>query len=99
MLTLMTDMFRTLRNSTLPEGHRFATTVGAKTKQTLATWHLLEPADVIAAIAMLNGATDAVDVAGVVDNTYSPASPSAPKPSTSFEPVPTLAPSSTKKGS
>lgn len=55
-------MFRTLANSDLPEGHRFAVTVGAKTKQTLATWHLLEPADVIAAIAMLNSAKDSAVV-------------------------------------
>lgn len=47
-------MFRALRSSKLPEEHVFATTVGASSKQTLATWHLLEPADVIAAIAMLN---------------------------------------------
>jgi trehalose 6-phosphate synthase/phosphatase len=48
-------MFRTLRHSQLPEDHRYAVTVGAKTKQTLASWHLLEPADVISAIALLNG--------------------------------------------
>lgn len=52
-------MFRTLRQSDLPEEHRFAVTVGAKTKQTLATWHLLEPPDVISVIAMLNGTPDA----------------------------------------
>ena len=51
-------MFRTLRRSKLPENHRFAVTVGAKTKQTLATWHLLEPSDVISCIAMLNGSAD-----------------------------------------
>jgi len=50
------DMFRTLRDSKLPLEHRYAVTVGAKTKQTLATYHLLEPADVISSIAMLNGA-------------------------------------------
>ncbi|EME42274.1 glycosyltransferase family 20 protein [Dothistroma septosporum NZE10] len=52
------DMFRSLRQSKLPEDHRFAVTVGAKTKQTLATWHLLEPVDVISVVALLNGSTD-----------------------------------------
>ena len=58
-------MFRTLRQSKLPEQHRFAVTVGAKTKQTLATWHLLEPSDVISVIALLNGSTDAGNVGAV----------------------------------
>lgn len=58
ILTVIPDMFRTLRQSKLPEEHRFAVTVGAKTKQTLATWHLLEPSDVISVIALLNGSTD-----------------------------------------
>lgn len=53
------DMFRSLRSSKLPEAHVFAVTVGASSKQTIATWHLLEPADVISAIALLNGSTDA----------------------------------------
>jgi trehalose 6-phosphate synthase/phosphatase len=55
LLSFRADMFRTLRHSQLPEDHRYAVTVGAKTKQTLASWHLLEPADVISAIALLNG--------------------------------------------
>ncbi|KJX93404.1 alpha,alpha-trehalose-phosphate synthase subunit Tps2 like protein [Zymoseptoria brevis] len=59
------DMFRTLRQSRLPEEHRFAVTVGAKTKQTLATWHLLEPPDVISAIALLNGSTDGSNAGAV----------------------------------
>lgn len=58
-------MFRTLRKSKLPEEHRFAVTVGAKTKQTLATWHLLEPADVISVIALLNGSADAGNAGAV----------------------------------
>lgn len=62
---LLTDMFRTLRKSKLPEEHRFAVTVGAKTKQTLATWHLLEPSDVISCIALLNGSTDAGNAGAV----------------------------------
>lgn len=59
ILIKIPDMFRTLRQSKLPEEHRFAVTVGAKTKQTLATWHLLEPSDVISVVALLNGSTDA----------------------------------------
>ncbi|KXT17821.1 hypothetical protein AC579_5319 [Pseudocercospora musae] len=59
------DMFRTLRQSKLPEQHRFAVTVGAKTKQTLATWHLLEPSDVISCISLLNGSTDAGNAGAV----------------------------------
>lgn len=63
-------MFRTLRHSQLPEDHRYAVTVGAKTKQTLASWHLLEPADVISAIALLNGNKEGVNatVAAQVDS-------------------------------
>ncbi|KAL9122262.1 MAG: hypothetical protein Q9187_001181 [Circinaria calcarea] len=49
------DMFRALRASKLPSDHVFSVTVGASSKQTLAGWHLLEPADVIASIALLNG--------------------------------------------
>ncbi|OKL63458.1 hypothetical protein UA08_02071 [Talaromyces atroroseus] len=49
------DMFRALRHSDLPPEHIFSVTVGASSKQTLASWHLLEPADVIATIGMLNG--------------------------------------------
>lgn len=51
-------MFRSLRQSNLPKEHIFSTTVGASSKQTLASWHLLEPSDVISAIALLNGSTD-----------------------------------------
>lgn len=71
LLTILPDMFRTLRQSNLPEDHRFAVTVGAKTKQTLASWHLLEPSDVISCIALLNGSADAGNVGAVaaVDGT------------------------------
>jgi trehalose 6-phosphate synthase/phosphatase len=48
------DMFRSLRACDLSQDVIFSVTVGASSKQTLATWHLLEPADVIAAIGMLN---------------------------------------------
>ncbi|KAF2862279.1 glycosyltransferase family 20 protein [Piedraia hortae CBS 480.64] len=49
------DMFRALNSSSLPEKYIFAVTVGASSKQTLAHWHVLEPADVLATIAQLNG--------------------------------------------
>ncbi|MCJ1435422.1 threalose-6-phosphate phosphatase [Xylographa pallens] len=52
---LLRDMFRTLRATKLPQENVFSVTVGASSKQTLASWHLLEPADVIAAVALLNG--------------------------------------------
>ncbi|KMU81557.1 trehalose-phosphatase [Coccidioides immitis RMSCC 3703] len=48
------DMFRALRHSNLPKDRVFAVTVGASSKQTEASWHLLEPADVIATISLLN---------------------------------------------
>lgn len=48
-------MFRALRHSDLPPESIFSVTVGASSKQTLACWHLLEPADVVATIGMLNG--------------------------------------------
>lgn len=47
-------MFRALNASKLPREHIFATTVGPASKQTLAHWHLDEPADVISSIQMLN---------------------------------------------
>lgn len=49
------DMFRALNSSALPPEHVFTVTVGASSKMTLAHWHLLEPADVISSIALLNG--------------------------------------------
>ncbi|ETI29471.1 trehalose-phosphatase [Cladophialophora carrionii CBS 160.54] len=48
------DMFRALLKTDLPKEHVFACTVGASSKRTLATWHLLEPSDVIASINALN---------------------------------------------
>ena len=66
MLTLYsTDMFRSLRASSLPDDHVFAVTVGASSKQTIASWHLLEPADVISALSLLNGNADGGNVAAV----------------------------------
>jgi trehalose 6-phosphate synthase/phosphatase len=59
------DMFRSLRQSELPVDHVFAVTVGASSKQTLASWHLLEPSDVISCVSLLNGAADAVNVGAI----------------------------------
>ena len=57
------DMFRALNASGLPVGHAFTVTVGASSKMTLAKWHLLEPRDVISAVALLNGgAADSADL-------------------------------------
>ncbi|KAL1995414.1 hypothetical protein VTN49DRAFT_1601 [Thermomyces lanuginosus] len=55
------DMFRALRESSLPPQHVFSVTVGASSKQTLASWHLLEPADVIATITSLNNSSTSLD--------------------------------------
>jgi trehalose 6-phosphate synthase/phosphatase len=59
------DMFRSLRQSKLPVDHVFSVTVGASSKQTLASWHLVEPADVISCISLLNGSADAGNVGAV----------------------------------
>lgn len=51
-------MFRALLRSKLPKDEVFAVTVGASSKKTLASWHLLEPRDVIAAITSLIAADE-----------------------------------------
>ncbi|KGQ01198.1 trehalose-phosphatase [Paracoccidioides lutzii Pb01] len=56
------DMFRALISSNLPRERVFSVTVGASSKQTLATWHLLEPADVISTIALLNSKATSSDM-------------------------------------
>lgn len=38
----------------MPQDRIFAVTIGASSKKTLATYHLLEPKDVIASIEALN---------------------------------------------
>lgn len=48
------DMFRALEKFDLPSSHVYSVTVGASSKQTDAGWHLLEPADVIGTLSMLN---------------------------------------------
>jgi trehalose 6-phosphate synthase/phosphatase len=65
------DMFRSLRQSKLPTDHVFSVTVGASSKQTLASWHLVDPIDVISVISLLNGSADAGNVGAiaVVDGT------------------------------
>ncbi|KAH7091089.1 alpha,alpha-trehalose-phosphate synthase-like protein subunit Tps2 [Paraphoma chrysanthemicola] len=59
------DMFRSLRQSKLNSDHVFSVTVGASSKQTLASWHLVEPTDVISCISLLNGSADAGNVGAV----------------------------------
>lgn len=46
-------MFRALQKFDLPQDHVYSVTVGASSKQTDASWHLLEPADVIGTIQAL----------------------------------------------
>ncbi len=58
-------MFRSLLRSGLPDDEVFSVTVGASSKQTLASWHLLEPGDVINVIHLLNGNADAGNVGAV----------------------------------
>ena len=48
-------MFRALKQSSLPNEHVFSITVGASSKETLAFFHVLEPADIIASISLING--------------------------------------------
>lgn len=50
-------MFRALEKFDLPHEHVYSVTVGASSKQTDASWHLLEPADVINTIQALNSST------------------------------------------
>jgi len=52
-------MFRSLRRANLPPNHVFAVTIGAASKMTLASWHLLEPEDVIDTLASLVGIDEA----------------------------------------
>ncbi|KAJ5767950.1 Trehalose-phosphatase [Penicillium manginii] len=52
------DMFRALKKSGLPQDHVYSVTVGASSKQTDASWHLLEPADVISTIQLLNSSSN-----------------------------------------
>ena len=58
------DMFRSLRSSNLPSDHVFAVTVGPSDKPTLAKWHLLEPQNVVSAVAMLVHSEAGEDVGG-----------------------------------
>jgi len=58
-------MFRSLRQSKLPKDHVFSATVGASSKQTLASWHLVEPSDVISVLSLLNGSADVGNVGAV----------------------------------
>ncbi|KAH0559267.1 hypothetical protein GP486_004214 [Trichoglossum hirsutum] len=61
------DMFRSLRTTNLSQEHVFSVTVGASSKMTLASWHLVEPADVVSTIALLNGMVGEGDPAQPAD--------------------------------
>jgi trehalose 6-phosphate synthase/phosphatase len=50
-------MFRALQKFDLPQDHVYSVTVGASSKQTSASWHLLEPADVIETVTILNSSS------------------------------------------
>jgi hypothetical protein len=65
LMLISLDMFRSLRQTKLPQDHVFSVTVGASSKQTLASWHLVEPSDVISCISLLNGSVDAGNVGAV----------------------------------
>ncbi|KAJ5110768.1 Trehalose-phosphatase [Penicillium argentinense] len=52
------DMFRALKQFDLPREHVYSVTVGASSKQTNASWHLLEPADVIGTLQLLNSSSN-----------------------------------------
>lgn len=60
------DMFRALSASGLPDEHVFTVAVGASSKPTLAKFHVLEPADVISAAALLNGGDSNVADLGTI---------------------------------
>jgi trehalose 6-phosphate synthase/phosphatase len=59
-------MFRSIRKSNLPPEMAFPVTVGASSKQTLANWHLLEPADVIQVVGMLNGDPTSANIGAMI---------------------------------
>ncbi|KAF3934803.1 Trehalose-phosphatase [Dactylellina cionopaga] len=69
------DMFRALRRSTLPTEHVFAVTIGASTKMTLASWHLLEPADVIDSVGLLIGTVPETEEGGQTEAEQAPVEP------------------------
>jgi trehalose 6-phosphate synthase/phosphatase len=64
-LNSLLDMFRSIRKSKLGPEIAFPVTVGASSKQTLANWHLLEPADVIQVLGMLNGDATSSNIGAV----------------------------------
>ena len=56
------DMFHALDESGLPEESVYTVTVSHSSKKTRARWCLLEPADVIATVALLNGSVTLEDI-------------------------------------
>jgi trehalose 6-phosphate synthase/phosphatase len=54
-------MFRILKTAKLPEENVFAVTVGPSSKQTMAKWHVLEPADVLSIVGMVTDSPETKD--------------------------------------
>ncbi|KIW05481.1 trehalose-phosphatase [Verruconis gallopava] len=52
------DMFRALNQSGLSTESVFTVTVGPSSKQTLASWHVVDPGDILSTIGLLNGNAD-----------------------------------------
>ena len=58
-------MFRSLRESPLPRSEFFTVHIGPSSKNTIADYHLSEPADLIESIGLLVGIVNPVDL-GIV---------------------------------
>lgn len=56
------DMFRALQESDLPKERLFTVTVGPSSKPTEASYHLLEPEDVVESVGLLVGVVDPADL-------------------------------------
>ncbi|KAF8448499.1 glycosyltransferase family 20-domain-containing protein [Kalaharituber pfeilii] len=59
------DMFKSLRDSTLPSSEFFTVHIGPSSKNTMADYHLLEPSDMIESIGLLVGIISLADL-GIV---------------------------------
>ena len=58
------DMFKTLKDSSLPRGEFFTVHIGPSSKRTMATYHLLETSDLIDSLGLLVGTVNLVDMVG-----------------------------------
>lgn len=59
------DMFKSLRESSLPQSEFFTVHIGPSSKHTIADYHLLEPSDMIESVGLLVGIVNPVDL-GIV---------------------------------